>query len=168
MTRPLRAQLSRSALQHNNALLKSHAPDARVFAVVKANAYGHGIEFAAKALRDADGFATLEIDSAIKLIFKDVDFFQQNTLLESAIKGNVAKWATSNYLKQEKTGEQAAALGQAQLSTGSWRNAFISFDKLAQVKAEDIARVAQKYYRNFNWVVVGDTRDVDRKLLESR
>jgi alanine racemase len=67
MSRPIRAQLSRSAIQHNYALLKSHAPDARVFAVVKANAYGHGLEFAAKALREADGFATLELDSAIKL-----------------------------------------------------------------------------------------------------
>ena len=113
-------------------------------------------------------FQTPYVDSAIKLIYKDVDFFQQNTLLESAIKGNVMKWATSNYLKQETTGEQAGAIGQAQLSTGSWRNAFISFDKLAQVKPEDITRVALKYYRNFNWVVVGDTRDVNRKLLESR
>ncbi len=113
-------------------------------------------------------FQTPYVDSAIKIIFKDVDFFQQNTLLESAIKGNVAKWATSNYLKQETTIEQAVAIGQAQLSTGSWRNAFISFDKLSQVKPEDIVRVAQKYYRNFNWVVVGDTRDVDKNLLMSR
>ncbi len=113
-------------------------------------------------------FQTPYVDSAIKIIFKDIDFFQQNTLLESAIKGNVAKWATSNYLKQETTGEQAGALGQAQLSTGSWRNAFISFDKLATVTGEDIVRVANKYFKNFNWVVVGDTRDVDKKLLESR
>ncbi len=113
-------------------------------------------------------FQTPYVDSAIRLIYKDVDFFQQNTLLESAIKGNVAKWATSNYLKQETTAEQAGALGQAQILTGSWRNAFIAFDKLATVKGEDIQRIANKYYRNFNWVVVGDTRDVDRKLLESR
>lgn len=113
-------------------------------------------------------FQTAYVDSAINLIFKDVDFFQKNILLESAIKGNVAKWATSNYLKQETTAEQAGAIGQAQLLTGSWRNAFISFDKLAQIKPEDITRVANKYYRNFNWVVVGDSRDVDRKLLESR
>jgi predicted Zn-dependent peptidase len=113
-------------------------------------------------------FQTAYVDSAINLIFKDVDFFQKNTLLESAIKGNVAKWATSNYLKQETTAEQAGAIGQAQLLTGSWRNAFISFDKLAQIKPEDITRIANKYYRNFNWVVVGDSQDVDRKLLESR
>ena len=76
--------------------------------------------------------------------------------------------ATSNYLKQETTAEQAGALGQAQLLTGSWRNAFISFDKLSTIKGEDIQRIANKYYKNFNWVVVGDTRDVDKKLLESR
>ncbi|MDP4221297.1 MAG: insulinase family protein [Bacteroidota bacterium] len=125
---------------------------------------------------DIDGRASVEmisfqtpyVDSAIRLVFKDVDFFQQNTLLESAIKGNVAKWATSNYLKQETTAEQAVALGQAQLLTGSWRNAFISFDKLSNIKGEDIVRVAKTYFKNFNWVVVGDTRDVDKKLLESR
>jgi alanine racemase len=38
-----------------------------VFAVVKANAYGHGVERVARALKDADGFATLELDSAVKL-----------------------------------------------------------------------------------------------------
>lgn len=113
-------------------------------------------------------FQTAYVDSAIRIIFKDIDFFQQNTLLESAVKGNVAKWATSNYLKQETTIEQASAIGQAQLLTGSWRNAFISFDKLAAVKPEDIQRIANTYYKNFNWVVVGDTRNVDKNLLESR
>jgi alanine racemase len=65
--RPIRALLSRSALKHNYGHLKSKAPTAKVFAVVKANAYGHGIEFVYKALKDADGFATLELDSALKL-----------------------------------------------------------------------------------------------------
>ena len=59
-------------------------------------------------------FQTPHVDSAIRIIFRDIDFFQQNTLLESALKSNVAKWATSNYLKQETTIEQAGAIGQAQ------------------------------------------------------
>jgi alanine racemase len=67
MTRPIRAEVSLSALAHNYAVAKSTAPKSKVFAVVKANAYGHGLEFAAKALKHADGFATLELDSAIKL-----------------------------------------------------------------------------------------------------
>jgi alanine racemase len=40
---------------------------ARVFAVVKANAYGHGVDRVARALPQADGFATLELDSAVAL-----------------------------------------------------------------------------------------------------
>ena len=40
------------------------APDARVWAVVKANAYGHGIERAFDGLRGADGIALLDLDEA--------------------------------------------------------------------------------------------------------
>jgi alanine racemase len=65
--RPIRAEISISALKHNYALAKKLAPESSVFAVVKANAYGHGLERVARALSDADGFATLELDSAIKL-----------------------------------------------------------------------------------------------------
>lgn len=67
MARPIRAELSASALRYNYRLAKSLAPNSKVFAVVKANAYGHGLAFAQKALDEADGYATLELDSAIKL-----------------------------------------------------------------------------------------------------
>src|SRR5512145_719247 len=40
------------------------APDARVWAVVKANAYGHGIERVFDGLRGADGFALLDLAEA--------------------------------------------------------------------------------------------------------
>ena len=67
MSRPLRAEISLSALRHNYQVAKQRAPQAKAFAIVKANAYGHGIANAAKALGDADGFATLEIESAIRM-----------------------------------------------------------------------------------------------------
>lgn len=65
--RPVRATVSIPALRHNYALAKSLAPSARAFAVVKANGYGHGLERVTEALKDADGFATLELDGAIRL-----------------------------------------------------------------------------------------------------
>ena len=67
MTRPIRAEISISALRHNYALAKAKAPHTRIFAVVKANAYGHGLKRVVAALHDADGFATLELDSAVHL-----------------------------------------------------------------------------------------------------
>lgn len=67
MTRPIRAEISASALRHNYHFAKRLAPQSKVFAVVKANAYGHGVERVARALADADAFATLELDSAATL-----------------------------------------------------------------------------------------------------
>ena len=67
MPRPIRAILSPAALRHNYALAKLTAPHAQVLAVMKANAYGHGFDRVARAVPQADGFATLEIDHAVAL-----------------------------------------------------------------------------------------------------
>ena len=64
MARPIRAEVSTAALRHNYRRAKELAPGACALAVVKANAYGHGVERVAAALHDADGFATLELESA--------------------------------------------------------------------------------------------------------
>lgn len=67
MPRPIRASIDGSALAHNLAVARRQAGGARVWAVVKANAYGHGIERAARALENADGFALLDIIEALRL-----------------------------------------------------------------------------------------------------
>lgn len=65
MSRPIRATISASALRHNYAVAKRSAARSQVYAVVKANAYGHGVGRVTKALHDADGFGTVELESAI-------------------------------------------------------------------------------------------------------
>ncbi|MGN6527699.1 MAG: alanine racemase [Burkholderiaceae bacterium] len=64
MPRPIQALIHTEALAHNVARARAAAPDARVWAVVKANAYGHGIERAFEGLRGADGFALLDFAEA--------------------------------------------------------------------------------------------------------
>jgi alanine racemase len=67
MPRPIYATIHTSALQHNLARLRAAAADARLWAVVKANAYGHGIERVFDGLRAADGFALLDLDEAARV-----------------------------------------------------------------------------------------------------
>ena len=67
MPRPIRAIIHQDALAHNLSIARKHAPNHQVFAVVKANAYGHGIERVYPALKTADGFALLDIDEAKRL-----------------------------------------------------------------------------------------------------
>ena len=64
MPRPIQATIHTAALHHNLDRARRAAPDALVWAVVKANAYGHGIERVFEALRSADGFALLDLAEA--------------------------------------------------------------------------------------------------------
>jgi alanine racemase len=68
VSRPIRATISAPALRHNYAVAKGVAARSKVYAVVKANAYGHGLERAARALKGhADGFGILELEGAARL-----------------------------------------------------------------------------------------------------
>jgi alanine racemase len=67
VSRPLYAQVNLSALRGNLAQVRLHAPDTQVFAVVKADAYGHGLERVLPALADADGLALVELERAFDL-----------------------------------------------------------------------------------------------------
>jgi alanine racemase len=67
MPRPIEALIHVEALANNLQRARVHAPDARVWAVVKANAYGHGIERAYPGLQGADGFALLDIAEAERI-----------------------------------------------------------------------------------------------------
>lgn len=64
MPRPILATIHTDALRHNLSQLRQAARDARIWAVVKANAYGHGIERVYEGLRGADGFALLDLAEA--------------------------------------------------------------------------------------------------------
>lgn len=80
MPRPISATIDVGALRHNLGVVRRHAPGSRVFAVIKANAYGHGLMRAARALEAADGFALLELEAALAL--RQAGFRQRIVLLE--------------------------------------------------------------------------------------
>jgi len=65
--RPIRAKIDSSAFRHNLEAMKRRAPRSRAWAVVKANAYGHGLARAARALAAADGLALIELEAAVEL-----------------------------------------------------------------------------------------------------
>ncbi len=67
MLTPIRATIDTAALRHNLSRVRELAPGARVMAVVKANAYGHGLEAVVRALADADGVAVARLDEGLAL-----------------------------------------------------------------------------------------------------
>jgi alanine racemase len=67
MPRPLHAIIHLDAMQHNLARARASAPTAKVWAVVKANAYGHGLERGMRGFAGADGLALIETENALRL-----------------------------------------------------------------------------------------------------
>ena len=68
MTRPIRVVFDRAALRRNHDQARRFAGNAKVWSVVKANAYGHGLRHFVGALgAEADGYALIELDAAIAL-----------------------------------------------------------------------------------------------------
>ena len=67
MARPLFACIDLEALAANIVRVRACAPGAQVLAVVKANAYGHGLDRVLPALSGADGLALVELDAALRL-----------------------------------------------------------------------------------------------------
>ena len=65
--RPIRVRIDSAALRHNLGAARRRAPRSRIWAVVKANAYGHGLERAARAFAAAEGLALIELEAALEL-----------------------------------------------------------------------------------------------------
>lgn len=82
MPRPLVATIDIHALRHNLDIAKRHAPHARVWAIVKANAYGHGLERALRGFAAADGLALIELEGALQL--RERGWAKRILLLEGA------------------------------------------------------------------------------------
>ena len=79
MSRPIQARIDLSALQNNLRVVRRTA-SGRIMAVIKANAYGHGLLRAAAALAEAEGFAMLDVRDAVAL--REAGFRQTLLLLE--------------------------------------------------------------------------------------
>jgi alanine racemase len=67
VSRLIRAVIDTHALRHNLNVIRQRAGRARVIAVVKANAYGHGLVSTALALQEADALAVARLEEGLAL-----------------------------------------------------------------------------------------------------
>jgi alanine racemase len=115
MARPIRAIIRPSALRANLELARRIAPQAPPLAVIKANAYGHGLLRAAAALRDADGFAVLDLDAAVRL--REAGHSRRILMLEGFFEpAELACFPESGLTAVVHSIEQIRMLEQARLS----------------------------------------------------
>ncbi|MDO8305465.1 alanine racemase [Herminiimonas sp.] len=116
MPRPLVATIDIAALRHNLSVARNCAPGSRVWAVVKANAYGHGLERSMRSFADADGLALIEVDGAASL--RQLGWQKRILLLEGFFDATDLQTIVENQLDTVvHSVEQLEMLEQAGLDT---------------------------------------------------
>lgn len=110
-----RALISSAALRHNLGVVRRRAPRSKVMAVIKANAYGHGVVPAARALIGADAFGVARLSEALAL--REQGFGQTIVLLEGVFTRDELDAAAAHNLEMTVHAPEQIALLQA------WRGA---------------------------------------------
>jgi alanine racemase len=106
------AAISAAALRHNLAVIRKQAPASKIMAVVKANAYGHGVAAVAKALEGADSFAVARIEEGLTL--RHTGITQPIVLLEGVFEQDqLGVAASANFELLVHTDEQIGMLRRA-------------------------------------------------------
>lgn len=90
------AYISKEALAHNLQQVKCYAPGAKVLAMVKANAYGHGLVRAAHALSEADALGVARIEEA--LLLRQAGVRTPIVLIEGIFRKEELRWVQTHRL----------------------------------------------------------------------
>lgn len=109
------AVINRRALRHNLQRIRTLAPQSRLVAIVKANAYGHGLIESAHAFRDADCYGVARLPEALQL--RAAGISKPILLLEGFFSADELALAAEHHLESAvHSVEQLAALEEANLS----------------------------------------------------
>jgi alanine racemase len=105
------ATIDTGALRHNLEVIRRLAPKSRVMAVIKANAYGHGLITVARALERADAFAVARVSEGVAL--REAGIKTPIVLLEGVLNGEqLHAAATGNFELVVHAPEQIELLRQ--------------------------------------------------------
>ena len=113
--KPATVKISSVALKHNIQKIQQRAPNSKIIAVVKANAYGHGVEFVAKAVESmVDCFGVARLEEALSL--RSNGIIKPILLLEGFFsKQDLPIMAVNNIQTVVHNQEQLEALKQVEL-----------------------------------------------------
>ena len=108
MPRPISARIHLDSIRENIAFVRRTAASSRVWAVIKANAYGHGIGRIFPALGEADGIALLDLDEAVRV--RELGWTRPILLLEGVFDSADVATAVAHRLTVAVHGDDQLAL----------------------------------------------------------
>lgn len=107
----------------------------------------------------------VEPDTTLKVMLKEVKRIQNEPLSDKELRDKISVFTTLYYRQNESNAAQAGLLAAHEIKGGGYIMAENIVNNLKKVTPEDVLRVASKYMRNFNFIVIGDPSKIDEALF---
>jgi zinc protease len=109
--------------------------------------------------------STAHPDRTLRLMQDAVRELKQEMLDPVGLRRMEAHYITDYFLENETSAAQANFLARAEIYRGDWRAGGRFVDELRTVTAEQVQRAARRYVRDIRFAYVGDTTQLNRRLL---
>jgi zinc protease len=106
-----------------------------------------------------------DANQAVRVMLDEIARLQTQEINPAEIQATAQQFLTRYYLGQETNAAQAGELAQFELIGGGWRNSADVIERLRVVTPADVKRVANRYMRNLQFVVIGDPRQIDKGVF---
>lgn len=103
--------------------------------------------------------------ATMPVMLSEVDRLKTTPLTEQDLEEVRNVFLTSHYMNLQTNSSQASMLGEAQIIGGDWRITEQFPERVRAVQPDDIQRVAQKYFQNYQFGIVGNPDDVPPDLF---
>jgi zinc protease len=111
--------------------------------------------------------STAHPDRTLRLMQQAVRELKQEMLDPVGLRRMEAHYITDYFLENETSAAQANFLARAEIYRGDWRAGERFVDELRTVTAEQVQRAARRYVRDIRFAYVGDTTQLNTRLLSS-
>jgi zinc protease len=107
----------------------------------------------------------VDANQAVDVMLKEIERLKTESVTDDELTGTAGEFLTNYYLKLQTNSAQAIDLARYELIGGGWRNSFDFLNRINQVKPDDIRTVANKYMKNFRFVVIGNPASINRSIF---
>ncbi len=129
----------------------SYAPDA----FLSTDYAGHGGVYA----------TSVDPDSTVKIMVAEMEKLKSETISDTDLRNRARLYITKKYLNIESNTAQGQFLAHFELSGLGWQASAKLVESIQTVTPADVQRVAQQYFKNLQFVVLGNPELVDQELF---
>lgn len=104
-------------------------------------------------------------DSTAKVMLTEVKKLRREPVPEKIVRDRINMYITKYYLDNQSGVAQSRFLAQLELAGAGWQESEQIVEKLRRVTAEDVHRVANEYFKNFQFVYLGNPELIKEEVF---